>query len=497
MADNERITEPENQSPEENTATMEHTQPLDHTAEVEPIEAKPDEAQPVQANATAVKKLPAKKLAIIGAAVIAVIAVILFVVYGLPAIRYSNGVKAFDSKDYHRAAEIFSKLDDYKDSDSYLKQANMAIDYADAVEAYNNGDYSRAAELFATLDDYKDSKTYRKQADLGIHYTNANAKVQEGKYDEAIKEYINAKNFQDAKTLLLQTYDLQGETLFKDKQYAKAAEAFSNAGNNARVLDCGVALVEEQNDYSTALTVLKNDTSEKAQLYLNYANGMLSMESEDYQAAIGFFANSTGLLDTDTRAVEATFQLAEKCLREGYLNKAKSLYDSLPEDYAQGEITAADRIALLNKNKKLLDLVGNWNATDTYYKVQADSTTSSYYYYWYQDSIKLGTVTVTCPYNDADGTFTIKGTATFPSYQNFSSNSSKLRTDMESFTFSTTSTGTIPYQIGSSRTTKLSFSGNMFDLQYKYVNESSNVYWHYTFTSKVKYGSRTMLAEDR
>jgi hypothetical protein len=172
------------------------------------------------------------------------------------------------------------------------------------------------------------------------------------------------------------------------------------------------------------------------------------------------------------------------------------LYTALPEGYAQGDVVVADRIKLLNDNAKLMGLVGSWSATDTYYKVQADSTTSSYYYYWYQDGLRLGTVTVTCPYN-GDGTFTIKGTATYPSYQNFSSNASKLKTDMETFTFRTSASKTIPYQIDSSSTTKLNFNGRQFDLQYKYINKSANVYWHYTFTSKVSYGTRNMLAEDK
>ena len=490
---------PEAEMPTESSQTPPETENISDTVSEKIPDVVPEAEVPDTKTAVPrePKKLPPKKLAICGAAVAALVAVILFCVYGLPAIRYSKGTKAFDSGDYSQAVEIFSTLEGYKDSDSYLKQATLAVNYAEAVDAYDSGNYSRAVEVFSTLKDYKDSKKYLSQAKLGVHYTNAAAKVQAGAYDEAIAEYKSAKNFQNAKQLLLETYTLKAESLFQSKQYPQAAEAFTEAGNSSRVLDCGIALIEEQKDYTAAVAVLEADTSDKAVLYKNYANAMLSMDSTDYQSAINFFAECSGLLDADTLKEKSTFLLAEKCLHEGYLNKAKTLYTTLPEDYADGDIVVADRIALLNKNQKFLDLVGSWNATDTYYRVQADSTTSSYYYYWYQDSIKLGTVKVTCPYNDADGTFTVKGTATYPSYQNFSSNSSKLKTEMETFSFSTTCTNTVPYQIGSSSTTKLSFSGNVFDLQYKYINKTSNVYWHYTFTSKVKYGNRTMLAEDR
>lgn len=401
------------------------------------------------------KKLPLKKIAIIVTSIVALLAaIVIFLVYGVPAIQYHNGIKAYDSGDYAHAVDIFSTFDGYKESDTYLEQAK-----------------------------------------LGVHYDSANNLLQMGEYDKAIEEYQKAKDFQNAKDLLLEAYDQQGEALFRDKQYVMAASAFASAGNRNRKLDCGIRLVEENKDYAAAVPILENDATPDAVLHANYAKGMLSMKSGDYQAAMDFFAECFDLLDADIRHQEAVFLMAEKCLHSGYLNKAKTLYDSLPEEYVQADVAVVDRIELLNSNQKFLDLVGRWSATDTYYKAQADSTTSSYYYYWYQDGLKLGTVTVTCPYND-DGTFTVQGTATFPSYQNFSSKASEMKTDLEDFNFSTVCKANIPYQISTSSTTNLSFSGNKFALQYKFVNDFSNVYWHYTYTSKVQYGTRYIMEED-
>ncbi len=291
-------------------------------------------------------------------------------------------------------------------------------------------------------------------------------------------------------------YERQGDNLFLNKQYIQAAEAYVSAGNQEKQLECGVLLVEEQKNYSAALTVLENLESSKAVAYKNYANAMLSLASKDYQAAVDYFKACAYLLDVKKDVQNATFLLAEKCLHEGYLNKAKRLYSSFPEEYTQNGIVVADRIKLLNKNSKFLDLVGSWSATDTYFKVRADSTTSSYYYYWYSEDVNLGAVTVLCPYNE-DGTFTVKGTATFPCYQNFSSNSSDLEIDLETFHFASEPKKSIPRQIGSNSTTKLTFNGKRFDLQYKFVNKYSNVYWHYTYTAKVSYGTRNTLADDR
>lgn len=429
----------EQESPKEGTPIMLSNKPEDNLSE----DIKP-------------KKSIKKKLAIVFGVVVLLVAITVAVIFILQANRYSNGVAAFTS-----------------------------------------GNYSQAVDIFSTFhEEYKDSKTYLAKAKLGVHYTTACQKAQTGEYDEAIAEYKLAEDFLDSQELLLNTFDQKGEFLFAQRKYEQAAEAFATAKNYNRRQDCGIQLVEDTQDYATALAIFENDTSTRVAPYRSYANAILCLDVKDYQGALDYFSECAGLLDTDSRQVEATFHLAEKCLHEGYLNKAKALYTALPQDYTNGSVAVADRIALLNKNQKFLDLVGNWSATDTYFKVQANSTTSSYYYYWYQDALRLGNVEVTCPYND-DGTFTIQGSATFPSYQNFSSYASELKTGMETFNFSTTCKGSIPYQIDSSSTTKLTFSGNQFNLQYKYVNQYSNVYWRYTFTCKATYASKSSLAGDR
>lgn len=490
MTDTEKTLEPEAQKEVE---TVTSTEPEVQRKDIQETEV-PEAAAAEKVEEEAVipdtrKKRSVKKLAIlIAASVVLIAAIVLFVMYGLPAIRYSSGVRAFDNGDYTRAVAVFSALEDYKESNAYLAQAELGVHYTNAGIKVQAGEYDEAIKEYKNAKDFQNAKALLKET----YVLYGDSLLSQGKYDEAVKEYRNASE----SGKVAQAYDQKGEALFRNKQYVEAAEAFASSGNEDRQLDCSIALAEEQKDYVSAIAVLENHTSPETVPHWNYANGMLSMDSGDYQAAMEFFGECSGLLDADVRRKASTFLMAEKCLHEGYLNKAKALYESLPEGYVQDDVVVADRIMLLNDNSKFLNLVGNWSATDTYYKVQADSTTSSYYYYWYQDGLNLGTVTVTCPYND-DGTFTVKGTATFPSYQNFSSYASQLETDMEKFSFSTTCKGSIPYQVDSSSTTKLSFNGSQFDLQYKYVNDFSNVYWHYTFTSKVKYGTRYMLAEDR
>lgn len=476
----------------------------------------------VSAETAPKEKLSVKKIILISAAsAVLIAAIVLFLIYGLPALRYSGGVKAYDRGDYERAVSAFSALGDYKESGEYLKQAELGVHYANANRKVQSGEYEEAIAEYKNAKQFRDTRellqeTYVLYGDSLLAQGKYDAAVKEyrnakrtdkmteaytlkgenllaqGKYDDAVKEYRNAKRTDK----VTEAYNLKGEDLFGKKQYAEAAEAFAAAENQERQLACGMSLVEEQKDYAAAVVILQEDETGKTAPHLSYANAMLSLEAQDYRAALEHFQGCAGLLDADVRQTEVTFLLAEKCLYDGYLNKAKALYTSLPEGYTQDNVAVADRMTLLNNNQKFLDLVGSWRATDTYFRVQADSTTSSYYYYWYYDDLNLGTVTVTCPYND-DGTFTVQGTATFPSYQNFSSRSSELKIDLENFHFSKSGNTAVPRQVDSSSTTKLTFDGRQFKLDYKFVNKTSNVYWHYTYTSKVTYGTRSMLSEDR
>ena len=463
-----------------------------HPEEESPAEAVPAEASPAEESSATVQEADVpvrskkRKILIPIAVVLLVLAVTLFVIFGVPALKYSSAVAAFDAGEYAAAVEGFTELDDYKDSQEYLAQAKLGVFYVDAEAKLAEGDYTGAIESFRNAGTFQDAKgripaTYELYGD---------SLFASGRYDEAVKAYTSSHSTDK----ITQCYNSKGEKLFGEKLYMDAAEAFAAADNIAKRIDCGKALAEEGN-YADAVSLLDGQEDAEAVRYLNYSNAKLSMAEMDYQSAIHYFNACDSLMDADMLLEESTFLLAEDCLHEGYLNKAKNLYESLPEGYTRNDVSAAQRIELLSQNQDLLNLVGVYRATDVYYKAQADSTTSSYYYYWYQDSYTVGNVSVTCPYND-DGTFNIVGTATFPCYQNFSTKGSEMKTDMETYSF-TCSGNKIPYQIGSNRTTTLTYSGGQFRLNYKYVNDWSNLYWSYTYTCKATYAGRTMLAQDQ
>ena len=251
------------------------------------------------------KKTVRNKGLVLGAAIgAAIVAVVLFVVFALPAIRYSIGVNAYNSGDYTKAVKIFSALEDYKEADAYLVRSEKGAHYSAAGSLVQAGEYGQAIEEYIEAQDFQDSKNLLKETYLLY----GDQLVSENQYDEAIAAYRNAND----RAKVAETYDLKGEALFRDKKYVKAAEAFAAADNNDRRIDCGVALIVEENDYTNAVAVFENDESSEGVAHRNYANGMLSMASEDYQSAVNYFTESSGVLDADAKTQEATFRLAEK-----------------------------------------------------------------------------------------------------------------------------------------------------------------------------------------
>lgn len=441
------------------------------------------------------KKKGLRVALIAGAAVLLIAAILVAVFVVVPMVRYSSAEKAFDNGEYKAASDQFAALGAYKDAPARAIQAGKAYHYYLGKDAFDAGNFDDAREEFEAADDYKDAEDMVAESILAGHYSAGVQAVADGEYEKAIGYFRDAGAYQDAVDKMLEAYDLRGSELLDGKNYLEAAAYFAESCNKEKRAECGRGLVET-GAYTDGITILQDYTDQQSADYVNYANGMLCMDSGEFDQGIAYLKAANGLLDADEKSTECTFRIAEKCLADGYLNKAKALYETLPEGYTLDGKSAAERIELLSKNQKFLNLVGYWKATKTYYKVQANSTTSSYYYYWYQDAWITGTVTVTCPYNDANGTFSIVGKATYPAFQNFSTYSSKLKSDMETFSFNVEGLTTVPYNIRTSSTCTLNFGGSQFTLKYKFVDQYSSVYYHYTYTSDVTYGKHSSMSED-
>lgn len=94
-----------------------------------------------------------------------VISIIVFIVLAsviiiktlvIPPMRYQSALDLMEKKQYNDAISVFETLDDYKDSENYLKEAK----YRNAVKVFESGDFLSEINTFKNLGDYKDSKFY-------------------------------------------------------------------------------------------------------------------------------------------------------------------------------------------------------------------------------------------------------------------------------------------------------------------------------------------------
>ena len=409
-------------------------------------------------------------------------------------IPYGQAKKAFESRDYLTAYQKYASAGEYMDASEKAVVAEKAYHYAAAQEAFLAEDYTLAHTEFELAGDYEDAVQMSRTSVLAGYYLAGTKAIADKNYEEAINCFSKAKGYLDGRAKWLEALNLYGEELLSEKKYTEAAFYFSIADNQERHLECG-KLLAGIGKYEESLPILEEHStlSSEAMQYLNYAKGMLCLNDKNFAEAAKSLKAAGDVLNAEEKRDESLFSLAEVCLHDGYLNKAKAIYEALPADYELNGHSATERIELLEKNTGFLNLVGTWHAIKGQYRVQANSTTSSYYYYWYNDSYS-GSVTVRCPYND-NGTFGVVGTATYLCYQNFSKYSYNLKTDLETYSFNKKDCSSVPSNLGSSRC-GLQYSGNQFKLNYKYVNDSSNLFWNYTYTSNMTYGNRSQLAED-
>lgn len=145
-----------------------------------------------QAAADAVQRAKTTKFAIIGAAIIAIIASAFLVTTKviIPNSKYNNAVKLMDAGKYEEAIGAFSLLDGYKDSADKILECK----YDHAVALMNAGKYVDAISAFEALDGRKDSSSMIDEC----NYLAANALVDSGKYGEALVAFKALIGYKDS-----------------------------------------------------------------------------------------------------------------------------------------------------------------------------------------------------------------------------------------------------------------------------------------------------------
>lgn len=223
---------------------------------------------------------------------------------------YKQALEYLDSGDYEQAAELFQKLEDYKDSDVQYKEARYLL----AEELLDAGDYDESAEIFSSLGEYQDAeKRYNR-----VRYQQAKKLGEKGKESEALAicEELLSRDYQKSDVQFLKGSLL----LAQGEKYQDALSLFEKLAVD------GYDGAEEMIDktcYEWAKDLIRKDQKlealEKFDLILDYA------DAEDCQEDLA----------------EELFAEAKEYYRAGRYEKAQEYFNAL---YGYADTTYYSRL---------------------------------------------------------------------------------------------------------------------------------------------------------
>lgn len=139
--------------------------------------------------------------------------------------QYQLALKFINEKKYEEAINILNNIKDFKYSESKLKETNYQI----AIQYYNNEEYNKAKLLFEDLKDYKESEKYLDEIDIkNIEqlrkniYEKACNLFQEEQYSEALEKFNSILEYNNS------------------EEYAKECELRLKRSNLNNVISSGI-----------------------------------------------------------------------------------------------------------------------------------------------------------------------------------------------------------------------------------------------------------------
>ena len=165
-----------------------------------------------------IKNKKNKKIAaIVGAvicAVIGLVAVIENVI--IPAAKYNNAVKLYEASKFDEAIDVFTNLDDYKDSADQIKNCK----YGKAMSYAKEGKYDEAILIFSQVKDYKDSS--KQIYDIAMSFVKA------GEYNEAISSFSKINSYKDSADQIKNCKYEKANKLIEAKNYVDACDILAD-----------------------------------------------------------------------------------------------------------------------------------------------------------------------------------------------------------------------------------------------------------------------------
>ena len=149
--------------------------------------------------------------------------------------QYQSALELMKKNDYKKAAVIFKKILEYKDSEamaSKCKEQQKEKDYDAATKKLEKGEYGKAAAVFKKLKKYKDSEAMAlkcEEQQKETEYQGALQMLSEGKYRDAFAAFLTLNEYKDSKEMVQKCKEQQKEDMYQNALKMKAEGKFAGA----------------------------------------------------------------------------------------------------------------------------------------------------------------------------------------------------------------------------------------------------------------------------
>lgn len=244
------------------------------------------------------KKIQDRKRKIATVALSSLCAIVLVVVtsfsyitnIAIPSMKYSEATKAYLSGDYLTAAEIYSGLDGYKDSEDIA----ISSIYLYGISLLDSGEFLTARDVFDSLSGYENSESYIVQSyvDEAVYLKDT------GSYKDAILVAETVENSDTADALVLECNYLLGVEAYNSGNSSEAliyfdlADGYSDADGITEVIMQNMASeFFASGDYGSVITLLEHTNYDFTDDYMSIVvpvyeqNALAFYDAGDYVTA--------------------------------------------------------------------------------------------------------------------------------------------------------------------------------------------------------------------
>lgn len=261
--------------------------------------------------------------------------------------KYKIAVELRENGDFDGAAEAFSALGSYSDSETQFTEAL----YQKATTLYEQKDYEAAERAFTVLGNYSQSAEYAQKSQYAI----AGIALENGEFDRAVSIYEMLGGYSDSAENILKAKYQKAEALKNDGKFNEAATLF-------KTLD----------EYS--------DSRERAN-ECKYCYAEVYFQDKKYDQAHTVFSLLGDYSDSAQRATESRYLFAMQLFDNGSLTQAGDIFVELGDYKDSREQARAVKLATVQEYKNdnrfedalsLLESLGYSETDELYIEIKYD-----------------------------------------------------------------------------------------------------------------------------